>query len=217
MSRLRRTPTRPREWVFVISAALAIAILMRAFVVQSFEVTSSSMESTLLVHDRVIVDKVSPHIRDVRRGDVVVFDGAGSYVPMRPDEGNSAVRFIRRLGTTFGFGQAADEVFVKRVVGIGGDRIVCCDSSGKITINGTVLSEPYLHSGDSPSTVNFDVTVPEGKLWLMGDHRSVSADSRAHLGSPGGGMVPQDRVIGRAMFVLWPTNRIGSLTFPTNK
>jgi signal peptidase I len=105
--------------------------------------------------------------------------------------------------------------FVKRVIGVGGDRVACCDEAGRVTVNGVPLDEAsYLFPGDSPSDQSFDVIVPAGMLWLMGDHRSNSADSRAHLGDPGGGMVPESRVVGRVMNVLWPLNRISSVPVP---
>ena len=103
---------------------------------------------------------------------------------------------------------------MKRVIGVGGDRVQCCDASGRLTVNGVPLDEPYLYPGDVPSRDAFDVVVPAGKLWVMGDHRSISQDSRAHLGDPGGGFVPEDRVIGRAFAVVWPFGRFEGLGRP---
>ncbi len=94
--------------------------------------------------------------------------------------------------------------YVKRVVGMPGERVACCDGDGRITIDGVALDEPYLSAGESPSESPFDATVPEGHLWVMGDNRTASADSRAHLGDPGGGAVPLDHVVGRVVLVWWP-------------
>ena len=196
--------------VFVV--ALVVALLVRIFGVQTFEVTSSSMENTLLIGDRVVVEKASKNWREFARGDIVVFDGAGSFLPERVLADNAPVHFLQRLGAAFGIGPSAKEVFVKRVIGVAGDSVRCCNASGELLVNGQPLTEPYLFPDDSPSDVAFDVVVPEGKLWLLGDHRSVSSDARAHLGSPGGGMVSVDRVIGLARFILWPRDRISSLT-----
>lgn len=114
-----------------------------------------------------------------------------------------------------GLAEPADTDFVKRVVGTGGDRVVCCDDKGRVEVNGAPVDETYLHPGDVPSEAAFDIVVPEGRLWVMGDHRSRSSDSRDHLGSPGGGMVPVDRVIGRADWIGWPFGRWTTLT-PTD-
>ena len=107
-----------------------------------------------------------------------------------------------------------DTVFVKRVIGVAGDRVECCDAKGRISVNGTPINEPYLFPGDVPSNTNFDVKVPQGKMWVMGDHRGASADSRAHMGEPGGGFVPADRALGRAFAVIWPKSQWTSLPVP---
>lgn len=142
---------------------------------------SSSMENTLRIGDRVLVDKLAYRFGGTpRRGDVIVFDGKDSF------------------STTSGTD------YVKRVIGVGGDRVTCCDAQGRVSVNGHALDETYLHPGNAPSSEPFDIVVPPGRLWVMGDHRADSADSREHLGDPGGGTVPVGEVIGRAEWIAWP-------------
>ncbi|MGW1505257.1 signal peptidase I [Streptomyces mirabilis] len=158
---------------------LLFLVLFSNFVMQPFEIPSSSMEHGLRIGDRVLVNKLAYRFgAEPRRGDVVVFDGTGYF-------GN------------------AD--YVKRVVGVGGDHVVCCDKEGRLEVNGRSVDEStFLYPGDSPSDASFDVLVPTGSLFLLGDHRSDSSDSRDHLGSPGGGMIPVGEVIGRADWIAWP-------------
>ncbi|MFJ8110849.1 signal peptidase I [Streptomyces sp. NPDC096132] len=169
---------------------LVFLLLLNAFVVQPFQIPSGSMENGLRIGDRVLVNKLAYRFgAEPRRGDVVVFDGTEYF-------GNSD--------------------YVKRVVGVGGDHVVCCDKEGRIRVNGRSVDEStFLYPGDSPSTVDFDVTVPEGTLFVLGDHRSASSDSRDHLGSPGGGMIPVDRVIGRADWIVWPYGHLARLSRPS--
>ncbi|MET9970168.1 signal peptidase I [Streptomyces sp. NPDC006356] len=159
---------------------LVFLLLLNMFVLRPFEIPSGSMESGLRIGDRVLVNKLAYRFgAEPRRGDVVVFDGTGYF---------------------------GDADYIKRVVGVGGDHVVCCDKEGRIQVNGRSVDESmFLFPGDSPSTVRFDVVVPDGRLFVLGDHRSASSDSRDHLGSPGGGMVPVDDVIGRADWIVWPT------------
>jgi signal peptidase I len=158
---------------------VTLVLLAGRFVMQPFEIPSGSMEPGLRVGDRVLVNKLAYRFgAEPGRGDVVVFDGTGYF-------GN------------------AD--YIKRVVGVGGDHVTCCDSQGRIEVNGRpAVEHRYLYPGDAPSEVPFDVRVPEGTLFLLGDHRSVSSDSRDRLGAPGGGMVPLGAVIGKAEWVAWP-------------
>lgn len=199
-----------------IAIALAVVVVVTRFIAQPFVIPSGSMESTLEVGDRILVNKLTYHARDIERGDVIVFDGTDSFVPASAvqDQGplSGGVAGIARL---IGLGQPAGTDFVKRVVGVGGDRVACCDEAGRVTVNGTPLDETdYLYAGNAPSDQPFDVEVPQGMLWVMGDHRADSADSRAHLGDPGGGMVPVSRVIGRAAVVIFPPSRMGVLDIP---
>ncbi|WP_344326967.1 signal peptidase I [Streptomyces macrosporus] len=178
-----------RVGAVVVALALALTFV-HAFVAEPFRIRSDSMANTLHIGDRVLVNKSAYRFGNLpRRGDVVVFDGAGSF-DREPSEGSD---------------------YVKRVVGVGGDRVTCCDERGRIEVNGEPVDERYLHPDDRPSAVPFDIEVPEGRLWVMGDHRSRSRDSRDLLGAPGGGTVPVDRVIGRVDWIVWPADRWTSL------
>ncbi|MCB0917084.1 MAG: signal peptidase I [Actinobacteria bacterium] len=199
------------ELPLVIILAVFLAFLVKTFIVQIFYIPSGSMENTLLIGDRVAVNKFVYRFSDPERGNVVVFDGVGSFLDeaaAAPDEG-PVVGFVKELGRTVGLVPPPDTVFVKRVIGVGGDRVACCNDQGQITVNGVPIDESaYLYPGDVPSQTPFDVVVPEGKLWVMGDHRSASADSRAHQGEPGGGFVPVDAVLGKAFAIIWPWDQI---------
>jgi signal peptidase I len=209
---------RQSWWDIPITIAIAIGLvlLVTTFLAKPFSIPSGSMENTLEVGDRVVVNRAVYHLRDIERGDVVVFDGSDSFVaadtvPAR----NPLAGALVWLGQSVGVVQPDSTDFIKRVIGVGGDRVTCCDAQDRITVNGTPLEESaYLFAGDAPSTQTFDVEVPQGMLWVMGDHRSNSADSRAHMGDPGGGFVPESKVVGRAMTVLWPPSRLATLPIP---
>ncbi|GLW48442.1 signal peptidase I [Streptomyces sp. NBRC 14336] len=168
---------------------LLFLLLLSQFVVQPFQIPSGSMERGLRIGDRVLVNKLAYRFgAQPRRGDVVVFDGTGYF---------------------------GDGDYIKRVVGTGGDHVVCCDTEGRIQVNGRSVDESaFLYPGDVPSSVSFDVVVPDGTLFVLGDHRGASSDSRDHLGSPGGGMIPVDDVIGRADWIAWPTDHWTRLERP---
>ncbi|HEY9369055.1 signal peptidase I [Streptomyces sp.] len=189
------------------AACTVFVLLLSHFVLQPFLIPSGSMEPTLQVGDRVLVNKLAYRFGDEpRRGDVLVFDGADSFVP-EPAEGNPVAGLLHGAAAALGLAEPDETHFVKRVVGVGGDRVVCCDKEGRIRVNGTQIEERYVFLGDAPSKAPFDVVVPQGTLWVMGDHRSRSSDSRDRLGSPGGGMVPVEKVIGRADWIGWPFAR----------
>lgn len=214
---------RPRipawlEFPLLIIGAFLVAFVVKTFLVQAFYIPSGSMEDTLQVGDRVLVNKVVYHLRPVERGDIVVFDGTGSFITgeIIEPERSPAESVGRLLGEIVGLAPPRDTDFIKRVIGVGGDRVVCCDADGLITVNGAPIDEEaYLYRNNPPSKQPFDVLVPEGTLWVMGDHRSASADSRAHMGDPGGGFVPVDRVIGRAFAVVWPVGNAQILEIPS--
>lgn len=205
------------EFPLLIIGAFLVAFLVKSFLVQAFYIPSGSMENTLQVGDRVLVNKVVYHLRPIERGDVIVFDGTGSFVPGDVIEPavNPFQAIGRGIGEVIGIAPPKDTDFIKRVIGVGGDHVVCCDAAGRITVNGVALDEEgYLYGNNPPSKEPFDVVVPEGKLWVMGDHRSASADSRSHMGEPGGGFVPVDKVVGRAFAVVWPLSHMQVLEIP---
>jgi signal peptidase I len=173
------------------------------------------MENTLEINDRVLVNKLVYDVRSIHRGDIVVFNGDGSWDPgTAPRDTNFVVKFAQGFASMFGFGHPGD-ILIKRVIGLPGDKVACCDAQGQVTVNGVPLTEQsYLYPGDSPSEIRFNIVVPPGRLWVMGDHRLISDDSRNHLGQPGGGTIPENAVIGRAFVIIWPISRWRILPIP---
>ena len=194
---------------FVVVGLLVLMTTVRGVMFQAFSIPSVSMQPTLEIGDRVLVNKMSFEVGEIQRGQVVVFDGAGSFVP----EGISKPGMFSRILGAIGLNNGEDD-YVKRVIGLPGDRVACCDAQGRLTVNGISLDEPYLYGTDLPSQDRFDVLVPPGRVWVMGDHRSRSADSRAHLAEPGGGTVPMSKIVGRAVAIVWPLGRAGWLPIP---
>ncbi|MEU4195981.1 signal peptidase I [Kribbella sp. NPDC026611] len=195
--------------------ALVITVVLRLFVAEAFYVPSESMYDTLTKDDRILAEKVSYLHRDVDRGDIIVFKDPANWLhgeddPVKPPG------TVRRIGEFVGIlPRSGEGHLVKRVIGIGGDRVICCDKQGRITVNGIPLDErEYLLKDAKPSEVPFNVLVPAGHLWVMGDNRAQSADSRAHMGGPGGGFVPVENVVGRACCVIWPSDRMTMLRPP---
>jgi signal peptidase I len=194
-----------RETAIVVVSALVLSVLIKTFLVQAFFIPSGSMEDTFAVGDRVLVSKLAPGPLDVSRGDVVVFVDPGGWLEAPPDTRNQLQRGVEEVLTFVGLlPQNAGEHLIKRIIGLSGDTVECCDADGRITVNGVGIDEPYLKPGVAPSETEFSITVPENHLWLMGDNRSNSQDSRAHQGDPGGGAVPMRNVVGTAVLILWP-------------
>ena len=203
-----------QELALLLALALVLAMVIKAFLVQAFYIPSASMDDTLVVNDRIVVEKVSQWTGSTpRRGDVVVFSDPGGWLAGPADAGptNPVVRVWEAVGL-----YPAGGHLVKRVIGVGGDDVACCDVKGRMTVNGVALNErSYLAPGVRPSLVRFHIRVRRGQLWVQGDNRSDSADSRFHLGDPGGGQVPVRDVVGTVLGVVWPLSHAGLLHRPT--
>ena len=196
-----------REMAIVVVAALVISALVRTFLLQAFWVPSGSMETTLMRGDRIMVWKPGG---EPGRGDVVVFKDPADWLadPVAPEGWRAAVtRFATFVGI---MPSSTGDDLVKRVIGVGGDTVSCCSPDGRIERNGQPLDEPYIYPGEPTDQLEFSVTVPEGRLFVMGDHRGDSADSRFHLDVQDG-TVPVGNVVGRAVVVMWPMSRWATL------
>jgi signal peptidase I len=202
-----QTPPRRRripgwlELVLLVTGALLLSVVLKAYVVQMFFVPSQSMQPLLRVDDRILVEKVSYWNDDVKRGDVVVFEDPGGWLGGEP-----VLNRVQKAMSVVGLYPTGGHL-VKRVVAVGGDRVVCCDDAGRVSVNGAPLEEAdYLQQPRSPSSRDFDVTVPEGRLWVMGDNRANSEDSRFHQ-QQDLGTIPESAVVGKVWAVVWPANR----------
>jgi signal peptidase I len=188
-----------RELPILLGVAILVAILVRAFVLQTFYIPSPSMEHTLNVLDRVLVNKLVYDFRDPHRGEIVVFKA--------PDDWQSGTE---------------GEDFIKRIIGVGGDHVVCCDTKNRLVINGHALDEPFIYrdadgTPDPAADEPFDITVPAGRLWVMGDHRSASGDSLEHWEQTqdiAEATIDKEAIVGRAFTIFWPVNRADWLSVP---
>jgi len=201
-----------RDLAIILVVALLVSFLLKTFLIRSFYIPSSSMEDTLLVDDRIIVNQLVPDVMPAARGDVVVFRDPGGWLAPtpKPERGwfADAVEWVLTIvGLAAG---DSDEHLIKRVIGMPGDHVVCCSPSGTLVVNGVEVQEPYVVIPEgqmNAAPAAFDVTVPEGALWLMGDNRYNSRDSLAHVDEPSGGFVPLDHVVGKALVISWPIER----------
>ena len=199
-----------REFPILIIVALAVSLLIKTFLVQFFYIPSGSMENTLQIGDRVAVNKLPFISKTINRGDVVVFRDPANWLP-EPYEasGNKILGKVKDGLVTVGvLPNPAKQYLVKRVMGVAGDKVICCDN-GKLTINGKETSEPYIFAGNKASDLDFNITVPEGKIWVMGDHRGSSADSRYHQDDVNNGFVPVSKITGQVFATIWPLKSVG--------
>ena len=207
---MRRKRTFFQEFPVLVVVALVVSLFIKTFIVQFFFIPSGSMENTLQIDDRVAVNRLPFISNNIKRGDVVVFRDPDNWLPAA-DVSNSPLVIAKAKAALVAVGvlpNPAKQYLVKRVVGVAGDRVICCTNTGTITVNGEEMNEPYVFDGNVPSDMNFDVTVPKGKLWVMGDHRGASADSRYHQDDINKGFVPLNRVTGRVLAVIWPIKNI---------
>jgi len=201
-----------REIAIIVVAALVLSALVRAFLVQAFYVPSASMEDTLLVSDRIIASKVTTELGGTTRGEVVVFRDPGGWLPAPPPPEDGLRGWLRSSLTFVGLLPSdSGQDLVKRVIGIAGDRVACCDAQGRIVLNGVPLDEDYIIG--PTDQVRFDIVVPPGSVFVMGDNRGNSRDSRYHLEVNNGG-VSTDNVVGRVILVAWPFDNFATIPIP---
>ena len=206
--RLPKKGSLLREVPVVVIAALVVSVVVKTFFIHFFFIPSGSMQNTLQIGDRIAVNKFASIYSDIRRGEVVVFKDPSHWLgTAEAPTGSSITRGIKSGLVTVGvLPDPATQYLIKRVIGVGGDTVMCCDAKGKLVVDGVSLNEPYIFPGNAPSDSKFSVTVPKGFIWVMGDHRGDSADSRFHTDDVHHGMVPLGDVVGRAEWVVWPLN-----------
>jgi len=195
-----------QETILLLGLALILAIIIKSLFVQAFYIPSPSMEPEFVKNDRILVQKVSYWGgSSPSRGDIVVFKDPGGWLDKSESSSphSPATQLMEKIGLYPTGGH-----LVKRVIGIGGDRVICCDAEGRLTVNGQALNEKaYVPKGMAPSQTEFDRKVPKDHLWMMGDNRSFSFDSRGHMGDPGGGYVDEELVVGKVFSLIWPWKR----------
>jgi signal peptidase I len=208
-----------RESVIVVALALLLSLIVKTWLMQAFYIPSESMENTLLKGDRVIVNKLVPSPMALHRGDVIVFEDPDHWLPATVPVRRSPIMSAVNTTLIFVGLLPSDEGnhLIKRVIGLPGDHVSCCDQNKRMSVNGAEVTEPYLFPGDVPSENNFNIVVPPGRVWVMGDHRSDSADSRPHDEDSGGakGSVPMSLIVGRAIMVVWPVGHWAWLSNPS--
>ncbi|MFI2752766.1 signal peptidase I [Cellulomonas sp. P22] len=209
-----------RETAIILVSAFVLSFLVKTFLVQAFFIPSESMEDTLVRGDRVLVSKLTPGPFDLHRGDIVVFKDPGSWLGSTADQDQSALGEVLSDALTWVglLPQDAGQHLIKRLIGLPGDRVACEGAGSPLTVNGVAIDEPYLAEGATPCDADrpFDTVVPAGHVWVMGDNRQDSADSRWHMGDPGGGAVPMDNIVGLTFVKVWPLDRAGALRNPSD-
>lgn len=219
-------PSRRRGWlsflrdvVIIVLIAVLVSFLVKTFVVRSFYIPSGSMEDTLLVNDRILVDELTPRFGGYDRGEIVVFRDPGGWLPpSATDPRPGLVEAVEWVLSLVGLSAPdSDDHLVKRVIGLPGDHVVCCNAIGQLTVNGVPIDESAylkLPTGQTAASGDtFDVVVPADSLWVLGDNRYRSKDSRYNQDQPGRGFVPLENVVGRAFLITWPLDRFGMLDF----
>ncbi|WP_308464975.1 signal peptidase I [Rathayibacter soli] len=201
-----------RDILIIFVVAVLVSFLIKTFLVRSFYIPSGSMESTLLINDRIIVNELEPNLMPIHHGDVVVFTDPGGWLPpAAPVKQNPIAAGIDWALSVVGLSAPdSDDHLIKRVIGMPGDHVACCNALGQLSVNGVPLKEPYikLPLGEvNAASVSFDVKVPKGDLWVMGDNRWDSQDSSRNQSLPGKGFVPIKDVVGRAVLISWPVSR----------
>jgi len=212
--RLPKKGSLLREVPIIVVAALVVSVVVKTFFIHFFYIPSGSMQNTLQIGDRIAVNKFANFFSDIKRGEVVVFRDPANWLGAAPvNTSIGPAEWIKTGLVDVGvLPDPAKQYLIKRVIGVGGDHVVCCDVKGRLQVNGVSINEPYIFAGNKPSDSAFNVTVPQGFIWVMGDHRGASADSRFHTDDVHKGMVPLSDVVGRAEFVVWPFNHMTFLS-----
>ena len=201
-----------RELPILIISALVLSIIVKTFFIQFFYIPSGSMENTLQVNDRVGVNKFGALFSDIKRGEIVVFRDPANWLSPNYDDSSGIRKVIKDSLVFVGvIPYNSKKYLINRFIGVGGYQFSLCVKYGKIEVNGVSINEPYIYEGDKPSDSEFEVEVPQGFIWVMGDHRGASADSRFHTDDPNKGMVALDKVTGRATFIIWPFSNLAIL------